>query len=85
MEQKICESCGMPMRKESEFGGGKINNRYCCYCTDKEGNLKSFDDALNGMKEFIMKTYDIHAEEAIKMAKENMSVMPAWTSKFKKQ
>ncbi|MVB09955.1 putative zinc ribbon domain protein [Caprobacter fermentans] len=33
--QKICQSCGMPMTKDEEFGtnaGGSKNEEFCCYC-----------------------------------------------------
>jgi len=35
MEQKVCQSCGMPLEKEKDFGknvDGSKNEDYCCYC-----------------------------------------------------
>lgn len=35
MEQKICQSCGMPLEEEKDFGkneDGSRNEEYCCYC-----------------------------------------------------
>jgi hypothetical protein len=35
MEQKICQSCGMPMTTAEYFGtniGGSVNEEYCIYC-----------------------------------------------------
>lgn len=35
MEMKICQSCGMPMQEEEQFGknaDGTRNEKYCCYC-----------------------------------------------------
>lgn len=35
METKICQSCGMPMTEEEQFGknaDGSLNSEYCCYC-----------------------------------------------------
>ena len=35
MEQKICQSCGMPMVTKEEFGtnsDGSVNIDYCVYC-----------------------------------------------------
>ena len=78
METKICESCGMPMKKAEDFGGQNIGNKYCRYCTDNEGNLKPFEEKLNDFKEFIMKTNDFGEEQAFKIAKENLLKMPAW-------
>ncbi len=35
MEQKLCQSCGMPLTKAEEFGtekDGSKSNDYCVYC-----------------------------------------------------
>jgi hypothetical protein len=35
MEEKICQSCGMPLKEEKDFGknaDGSKNEEYCCYC-----------------------------------------------------
>ena len=35
MEQKICQSCGMPMTAAEHFGtngDGSLNEEYCVYC-----------------------------------------------------
>lgn len=40
MEQKICQSCGMPMSQE-QYGtnqDGSPNEKYCCYCY-KDGDF----------------------------------------------
>lgn len=40
MEQKICQSCGMPMNEE-QYGteaDGSRNEAYCCYCY-KDGSF----------------------------------------------
>ena len=70
----------MPMRNESDFGGGNTSSRYCAYCTDEQGTLKPYEVALEGMKQFIIST-GVSEEEALKTAKENMAKMPAWQGK----
>lgn len=77
-DEKFCESCGMPMKEAKEYGGGDVNNKYCVYCSDAEGNLKSFEEIFAGMKQFAISSLGVHEEEAEKIAKENMSKMPAW-------
>lgn len=79
MEQK-CESCGMPMTSPEDFGGNKINNKYCVYCTDEHGELKPFDQKVDDMSEFIMRSSNLNKEQALKMAKEALIKMPAWQS-----
>lgn len=50
---KICQSCGMPMKKDPEMGGaekdGSKSKIYCSYCYDDgtfrfEGNVKDFQE-----------------------------------------
>lgn len=80
--EKTCESCGMPMVHAEDFGGQKMDNKYCVHCTDEQGKLKPFDQKLADMTGFIMKTSDLNKEKAEKMAKETMSKMPAWKAYF---
>ncbi len=38
MEQKICQSCAMPITSDEQLGtekDGRINQDYCKYCYDK--------------------------------------------------
>ena len=77
-EHKICESCGMPMKSSEDFGGGRMDNVYCVYCTDEVGTLKPYDEVLENMKGFAMKTMGISESEALQMAKEGMAKLPAW-------
>lgn len=50
---KICQSCGMPMQEESQFGtnaDGTRSEKYCCYCY-KEGTFAQ-DCTMEEMAEF---------------------------------
>jgi len=78
MKEIICESCGMPMRKKEDFGGGKLDNKYCVHCTYKDGSLMSYTDKLNAMAKFIISRMGMDKEMAIETAKETMAKMPAW-------
>lgn len=52
MEQKICQSCGMPLKEEKDFGknaDGSNNEEYCCYCFDNGGFIK--DETMEEMIE----------------------------------
>ena len=52
MEEKICQSCGMRMSKEEEFGtnlDGARNEEYCCYCYSKGAFTR--DETLEEMVE----------------------------------
>ena len=75
-----CQSCGMPMVKPGDFGGGNPGNKYCVHCTHPDGSLKSYEEALDGITNFMMKMQNMDRETAEKAAREYMSKMPAWSN-----
>ena len=77
-EQDICESCGFPMKNENDFGGGNMENKYCAYCCDKNGELKPYDEVLECMKSFVIEKMEVSEEKAIELAKINMAERAAW-------
>jgi len=77
-EEKVCESCGMPMKKTEEHGGGDINNIYCVYCTDKTGKLKSRQEVKEGMIQFYMSQMGKTKKEAEEFVDKQMKKFPAW-------
>ncbi|RLE39660.1 hypothetical protein DRJ17_00510 [Candidatus Woesearchaeota archaeon] len=72
-----CESCGMPMESVEMRGGAKPDNKYCKYCCDENGNLKSKEEVRKGMIEFY-KAQGKSQEEAEKFVDDYMKKMPAW-------
>ena len=74
----ICESCGMPMEKPSDFGGSDTKNKYCTHCTTSDGTLKSRTEVRDGMINFYINTMKKSRKEAEKFVDESMSKMPAW-------
>jgi uncharacterized glyoxalase superfamily protein PhnB len=78
---KTCMSCGMPMSKLEDFGGGNPENLYCVYCSNRDGNLKSYKEVLEGMANFMMASQKMDRRTAESAAKERMSAMPAWSGK----
>ena len=45
---KFCQSCGMPLQAEDQWGmnaDGSLNEEYCCYCYQK-GAFTQFFPAL---------------------------------------
>lgn len=58
MNDKIfCQSCGMPMEQDKDFGtnaDGSRNETYCCYCYQK-GNFTAPDMTMEEMIAFNLK------------------------------
>lgn len=66
------------MTKAEEFGGGKLGNKTCVYCSDREGNLKPRNEVREGMIHFWMQREKIDRSTAEKKTDEYMSNQPAW-------
>ncbi len=79
---KACMSCGMPMTKVEDFGGGNTESLYCVYCSKPDGSLKSRDEVFQGMVNFMMTSQRMERETAERAVEERMSKMPAWSGKI---
>ena len=73
-----CESCGMPMTKKGDFGGGDTENKFCVHCTDDKGNLKSRQEIKDGRVHAMMKMKNLSLQDAVFEVDESMNKMPAW-------
>lgn len=69
MENKICQSCSMPLETEEVIGinqDGSKNNDYCIYCF-KDGK---FSNDIKTLEEYI--EYSLQFAEQTGMTKEEM-------------
>lgn len=78
---RACMSCGMPMTKLEDFGGGNRENLYCVYCSNADGSLKSREEVCKGMVNFMMISQRMDRKAAEIAARERMSKMPAWSDR----
>lgn len=78
MTEKICISCGMPMRETSDFPLGDTTKDYCCYCARENGEMKSFEEMKASMTEFIINTQGFARAAAEELALKSMLKQPAW-------
>ncbi|MCJ7669051.1 MAG: zinc ribbon domain-containing protein, partial [Dehalococcoidia bacterium] len=78
---KSCMSCGMPMTKPEDFGGGNPENLYCVHCSKPDGSLKSYKEVFEGMVKFMMMSQKMDRKAAESAAKERMAKIPAWSGK----
>jgi hypothetical protein len=76
---KTCVSCGMPMRTAEEHSLGDRSKPFCMFCGDKDGALKSYDEVLSRMMDFITRTQGLDDNVAREAAKGMMAKLPAWS------
>ena len=75
---KGCISCGMPMVRAEDFPLGDESKDYCLHCARPDGSMHSYDERVEAMERFMVRTQGIDESEARKAAVELMSQMPAW-------
>lgn len=66
------------MDKPEDHGGGGVNNSFCKYCTDEQGNLLPREQVKAKMIQFYVQKQSKTQEEAEKLTDQLMGSMPAW-------
>jgi len=62
----------------SRLAARALDNKYCVHCTDVKGNLKPYEAVLENLQAFAIRNMGVSETEALKMAQEGMSKLPAW-------
>ncbi|MEW9123118.1 MAG: zinc ribbon domain-containing protein [Thermotaleaceae bacterium] len=75
---KKCIACGMPMKSPQDFAMGDEKKDYCVYCARPDGTMQSYDEKLESMTGFIVRTQGLDANVARNAAREMLSKLPAW-------
>jgi hypothetical protein len=73
-----CISCGMPMEKAADHAMGDETKGYCLHCARPDGTMKSYQEALDFMSAFIVRTEGRNEEAAREKARAWMARQPAW-------
>ncbi|HIE6135097.1 TPA: zinc ribbon domain-containing protein [Escherichia coli] len=76
--EQFCQACGMPI---SAPDAHSASDQYCAYCSDSNGNLKPWEEAVSGLASFLDSWQKVGPEEAHKRAKRYLTAMPAWAHK----
>ena len=74
----LCESCGMILHDTADYAKQNRKSKYCRYCTDNKGDLRNFEQVVETMTSFLMKTQVLNRESACKAALAILAKNPAW-------
>lgn len=66
------------MMKPDDHGGSRLDNNYCKYCTDAQGNLLPKDQVREKMIQFHMQNLDKTQSQAEVDVDRHLALMPAW-------
>jgi hypothetical protein len=75
---KSCIACGMPMVQSEDFALGDRTKDYCRYCARPDGTMQSYDEKLESMSGFIVRTQGLDRAVARETARAMMAKLPAW-------
>ncbi|NUP13300.1 MAG: AraC family transcriptional regulator [Polyangiaceae bacterium] len=75
-----CIACGMPMMRAEDHALSDTSKEYCKHCARPDGSMRSYDEAVVGMTQWMVRTQGIDAEVAKQMAVETLKSLPAWKS-----
>lgn len=76
--KKTCIACGMPMIKSEDYPQNDESKDYCRYCARPDGSMQSYEEKLDSMTRFLVRTQGLDEEAARGVAKRNMGRLPAW-------
>ena len=75
---KRCIACGMPMKNPEDFAMGDSEKEYCRYCSRPDGTMQSYEEKLDSLTKFIVRTQGLEVKSANVAAKSMMDKLPAW-------
>lgn len=76
----LCASCGMILYDIADYSRRDKTSKYCRHCTDHQGDLMDFDQVVETMTGFLMRTQVLRRESARKAALSILAKNPAWRS-----
>lgn len=75
---KICIACGMPMERPADFAMGDPAKEYCVHCARPDGTMQSYEEKLDSLAGFIVRTQGLDERAARSAARGMMAQLPAW-------
>lgn len=68
----------MPMEKSADHAGGDESKDYCLHCARPDGSMQSYEEKLESMVGFIVRTEGLEEDAAKEKARQWLSQQPAW-------
>ncbi|MBC1559193.1 AraC family transcriptional regulator [Listeria booriae] len=75
---KNCIACGMPLREKEDYPLGDESKVYCKHCAHEDGSMQTYDEKLESMAAFVIKTQGLNEDVAKKVAAEQLKGLTAW-------
>jgi hypothetical protein len=66
------------MKTKEDFAMGDESKDYCKYCARPDGSMQNYEEKLEGLTGFIIRTQGLDEGAARNAAKGMMTKLPAW-------
>ena len=73
-----CIAFGMPMQRPEDHAMGDTAKAYCLHCARPDGTMRSYDEAVAGMTQFMMRSHGLARQPAREAVVRMLSRLPAW-------
>jgi len=71
------------MDKAEDHAMGDERKDYCVHCARPDGSMQSYDEKLDSMAQFFLKSQKLDKATARSVAGNMMSDLPAWKDHFR--
>jgi len=68
----------MPMKDPKDFATGDTAKEFCCYCSNDDGTLKTYEQILDGSIQFAMQEFGMTRQVAEIETPKYLKTLPAW-------
>ncbi len=73
-----CIACGMPMERAEDHAKGDVTVDYCLHCARPDGSMQSYEEKVESMGGFLVRTRGLKDEDARREAQAHLAGLPAW-------
>jgi len=74
----------MPLVKKDDFAGGDENAKFCLYCVNTDGSVKTCEEIFEGGVRYFMSQLGNDRKMAEKIVRINMTQLKYWQDKMSK-
>lgn len=75
---RTCIACGMPMERPEDHAMADVRKDYCKHCARPDGSMRSYEEAVEGMTQWMIRTQGFDQGVARDMALAALAALPAW-------
>jgi hypothetical protein len=69
------------MKRAEDYPGGDTSLDYCVHCARPDGSMRSYEEAVEGMTQFMVTSQGLDESVARNMVVDMLAKLPAWSQR----